>query len=92
MLRRLKSKYLSFFPAHKVFRYVRMDVIGILLMIKAQYAMAHPNSSLKYRDIQIFDFNKKEYDTQLGPHQLRASASSRRAGRCFWAFPESWAF
>jgi hypothetical protein len=24
--------------------------------------------------------------------QLEAGASSGRAGRCFWAFPESWAF
>lgn len=45
----------------------KKESIGILLTVKARYAMAQPNQSLKYRDILAFDFNKKEYDTEFGP-------------------------
>lgn len=44
-----------------------MGSISILLRVKAFYAGPGSKPSLKYRDIQIFDFNKKEYDTEKGP-------------------------
>ena len=45
----------------------QMGSISILLRLKAFYAGPGSRPSLKYRDIQTFDFNKKEYDTQIGP-------------------------
>ncbi|KAH7317316.1 ankyrin repeat-containing domain protein [Rhexocercosporidium sp. MPI-PUGE-AT-0058] len=45
----------------------KMESISLLLLIKGRYAGPGSKPALKYRDIQTFDFNKKEYDTQLGP-------------------------
>ncbi|PVH90891.1 hypothetical protein DM02DRAFT_708541 [Periconia macrospinosa] len=45
----------------------KMGSMSVLLMIKSRYAGPGSKPALKYRDIQTFDFNRKEYDTELGP-------------------------
>ncbi|ERF73123.1 hypothetical protein EPUS_09121 [Endocarpon pusillum Z07020] len=45
----------------------KMESISFLLVVKEEYAAPRSKPSLKYRDIQTFDFSKKEYDTEIGP-------------------------